>query len=789
MQEVETTRQQFSQDPKWSIKFRLLEAEILVTEGKSQESRAQLNIEIPSSAEFVDDQVRKNMILGIAELRLGNAASAQQNLIAADRLCENSLCPSRGEVARARGVYEVENGNLKNAEDFFRKSSEIARQVGDHFLEATALLNLGVVSLQQEHYDEAVDQFNASERAAESIGAAQLEEKALGNLGWAHFKLGDFDQALTLFPQAIQKASALGFVIDQVEWLNTLGLVYADTNQFSKAEENFKQSLALANKIQNNAEILGANTTLAQFYIHTGNVSEADFYAKQTIELANQRKDGNARLYGSLVEGLIAIRKSETQEAQKIFHEIIRDPQCDTSLRWETERELASSYAAENKTAQADQEYRKALGDFESVRDLLHADESKLPFITNASQIYDDYIHFLVRQGNINQALAVADYSRAQTLAEGLGLLPKGAKNFSPALNAAEAARKSDANILFYWLGEQESYLWTVHLGKINLFTLPKKSEIEAAVEKHRQSVTSSQDVLRDASSQDRLYQFLIAPAQEMIHAGSRVVVIPDGVLNNLNFETIVVPGGNVSGAAIPSGKPHYWIEDVTVMNASSIRLLASSRTATRNASPKMLLIGDPIVPSPEYGALPSAAIEIQKLQSHFSPTQLTIYTRQQATAGAYLTGNPEQFSYIHFTAHGTASELTPLDSAIVLSADSKETDSFKLYAREIIQHPLHAQLVTISTCYGAGSRAYTGEGLVGLSWAFLRAGAHHVIGALWDVSDASTAQLMDTMYGQLKQGKSPEVALREAKLSLLHSDGVFRKPFYWAPFQLYVGQ
>ena len=74
------------------------------------------------------------------------------------------------------------------------------------------------------------------------------------------------------------------------------------------------------------------------------------------------------------------------------------------------------------------------------------------------------------------------------------------------------------------------------------------------------------------------------------------------------------------------------------------------------------------------------------------------------------------------------------------------------------------------------------------LSWAFLRAGAHNVIGALWDVSDVSTPQMMDELYGGLKKGTAPDVALRNAKLTLLHSGSSFRKPFYWAPFQLYSG-
>jgi CHAT domain-containing protein len=123
-----------------------------------------------------------------------------------------------------------------------------------------------------------------------------------------------------------------------------------------------------------------------------------------------------------------------------------------------------------------------------------------------------------------------------------------------------------------------------------------------------------------------------------------------------------------------------------------------------------------------------------------------------------------------------------------VLSPPPGNPDNFKLYARDIMRYPLHARLVTISACYGSGLRSYAGEGLVGLSWAFLRAGAHNVIGALWEVNDASTPLLMGRLYGDLDAGSSPDAALRAAKLSLIHSPAVYRKPLYWAGFQLYTG-
>jgi CHAT domain-containing protein len=95
---------------------------------------------------------------------------------------------------------------------------------------------------------------------------------------------------------------------------------------------------------------------------------------------------------------------------------------------------------------------------------------------------------------------------------------------------------------------------------------------------------------------------------------------------------------------------------------------------------------------------------------------------------------------------------------------------------------------VTISSCYGSGIRSYSGEGLVGLTWAFLHAGSHNVIGALWEVSDASTPRLMSDLYDGLAHGASPADALRAAKLAMIHRGDVFRKPYYWGSFQLYAG-
>jgi CHAT domain-containing protein len=323
--------------------------------------------------------------------------------------------------------------------------------------------------------------------------------------------------------------------------------------------------------------------------------------------------------------------------------------------------------------------------------------------------------------------------------------------------------------------------LWAITPHHIHLLSLPAQSAIETQVHSYQNAILKSTDPLREQNQAAKdLYETLVAPAAEMIPKGSKVLIIPDGVLNGLNFETLLAPG---------SGSSHYWIEDVTIRNANSIRMLSGvNPDAAQNNPKKLLLIGNPVITGTGYDNLVNAFAEIRDIEKHFPKDSQTVVTQSGAVPASYLESNPEDFSYIHFVAHGMASRLDPLDSAVVLSPPPGNPDNFKLYARDIMRDPLHARLVTISSCYGSGSRAYAGEGLVGLSWAFLRAGAHNVIGALWEVNDASTPLLMDRLYAGLEAGSTPDDALRAAKLSLIHSPAVYRKPLYWAAFQLYTG-
>ncbi len=112
-----------------------------------------------------------------------------------------------------------------------------------------------------------------------------------------------------------------------------------------------------------------------------------------------------------------------------------------------------------------------------------------------------------------------------------------------------------------------------------------------------------------------------------------------------------------------------------------------------------------------------NAGKEIERIRAQFPPGASVLRTGADATPDAYAEANPADFSLIHFAAHATANQDSPLDSAVVLTP---RRGNYKLYAREIRNRPIHADLVTISACRSAGARTYAGEGLVGFAWAFL---------------------------------------------------------------------
>ena len=740
----------------------------------------------PSSAiSTQEDAVGKLILEGVALTDLQRFSDADQKLTEAEKLCTGATLATCGGVPRAKGVLALNHGQFVEARRLFLESQHFASLHSDHWLEANALLNLSAVALENNHLDEAVDLSEATYRAAMNLGADEIAQVALGNLGWAYFGLGDSERALGLFLDAGDRAKQLGDVRAQLYWLTTTGTVYTNTGRIQLARQSYEQALQQARKINSKQDISDITTDLALVEVASGNADKADAYASEALSMA-QRSGSRPDLMDAMaIQMQAAALRGDVSRAKQLLFEVESAPESQMSMKWSSELAMARMYESQGQVATAQSEYTTALATFETARAELKHIDSQLPFVANATRIYDDYIHFLVGQGKTNEALLAADQSRARTLAQGLGDVSSQQSAKLAPLSPQAVARKAGATLLFYWLGEKQSYLWAITPEKTALFPLPPQGQITPLVERYRKALLGAEDPIDAGNTDGRaLYAMLAAPAAKVIHPNMPVMILADGPLSELNFETLIAPG--FGSGPTPSAQLHYWIEDATLIAAPSLAMLAAAKPP-RTAQGNLLLLGDAVSPDPNYPQLPLAALEMKQVQKHFAVADRAVFAQAQATPATYLQSDPRHYAYIHFVSHGVASRTDPLDSAIILSRGSTAEDSFKLYAREIMQHPIDARLVTISACYGSGTRAYAGEGLVGLSWAFLHAGAHNAIGALWEASDESTPRLMDTLYQGLEEGQTPGAALRQAKLALLHSHNNFRKPFYWAPFQMYT--
>ncbi len=769
--------QQFSgRNEEWAWRFRVLEAEVFVWRGLSADALKLLAPALPPSLSGGDIAVRRDMVRALAYAFLQEFDEAEEHLSLADHLARSNVPDLLGEIVLGRGTLEVLRGDPQAAEQAFRQSLQIARATNQEFLQARALGSLGLVAMKQERFDESIDWNTQALALSQSLGARTATEKILGNTGWSYYQMGDLDRALSLYTQAKEAAAQLGVTTDEALWLTNIGNVEYHQRSYAAAERDYQLALALARKLDNKSVAANCLNNLAHVALMEKKYGLAGEYNRQALALERESKDRSLELYSLITESYIATGQKDFPRAEADLREVLREKTSDSYLHWQAEYALANVCAAENQPARAEEHFRKTLSTLETVRSSIQRADFRLSFLSGVIGFYDDYVDFLLARQDVEAALLVAEVSRARTLAEGLGFNSTAVRSPNRDFHPRQIASHLDAIILTYWIGVDHSYLWLITPARVELFTLPPAAEIDPLVQSYRQALLGSRDVLETQNAEGRqLYNLLVAPAAKMIPQGARVTILPDGSLYGLNFETLLAP----------SPELHYWIEDVDVSYANSLTLLAAG--ASRRAAPaeKLLLVGDPVSPDAEFPKLPQAAAEMTGIENYFPAAERTVYSGAQATPDSYLKSQLAGFSYIHFVAHGTASRTSPLDSAVILS---KQGDDYKLYARDIIQHPLHADLVTISACHGEGVRTYSGEGLVGLSWAFLRAGAHEVIAALWEVNDNSTPQLMDHLYSEIGKGLPPDAALRDAKLALLHSGGVYRRPFYWAPFELYRG-
>ena len=744
-------------------RFRLLEADCLMGLGRPREALTLLE-GAPPDGELA---ARQAMLQGWAAYLLSDYSRAENLLDNAHHLAEAAGAKVLvAEVELRQGLLRVAN-RPDEADTVLRHALEIATQAGDVYVQTLASGNLGFLFLNGlSRYDEAIYWFNRTLALAKQIGASTLAAQTVGNLGSCYYYLGDFDRALANYSKAEEQFNRIGNRRLEELWIGNTGGVLLDMEDFARSIERSQRALDLAKQVGDKVRSIEWLINLAHANLELGKPDAAENYNQQASTLAEAIGAKRQRPYIQLNSARIAEGRGRLEQAEKIYKSILASAALDPLPTLEAQGGLATLYVHAGMPGKADRQFRTTVSMIESRQSGLAKVDDRLSYLSGLVRFYRTYVDFLVKRGETARALEVVESSRARILMQHV---TNSAQRPSP-------ARSSGRVLVSYWLAPKRSYAWVISPAGIRMFELQPEKEIRGLVNAYRTVIDDIRDPLETHNTAGlALSRMLLGPID--LPAGSHVVIVPDGVLHLLNFATLPSP--------LDAGK--YWIEDVTISIAPSLSLLPRGHASEQRQHASLLAIGDPESPGAEYPRLPHAGAELDAIAALFPAADEVVYRGHASQPSVYRNSHPERFSFIHFAAHASANRTAPLDSALILSREGK---SYALTAREIADVPVDARLVSLSSCRSAGAREYEGEGLVGLAWAFLDAGAQNVVAGLWDVDDQSTARLMALMYRGVMRNIPPDDALRSAQLSLIHdARSPYHKPYYWGPFQLYIGK
>lgn len=368
-----------------------------------------------------------------------------------------------------------------------------------------------------------------------------------------------------------------------------------------------------------------------------------------------------------------------------------------------------------------------------------------------------------------------------------------------------DVKKKLDAKtaLVSYVITDSAKVILIGNSSGLILKTIPAKTDIERLV---RGFVTQLKLQIPEIEPlRTNLTKILWEPVEQALKELGpieNVIILPQGPLSFLPFEALGTDtyllekytiSYQLSGALIANqglsqvnAKPAFIAlapvfedEETNFVNKSCERfatLLKKTDTTSRAFS----LTGQYISP------LPATAVEVTSInQQNIDKGLLSkTFLKKEANEELIKRGELQTYDYIHLATHGFVNTQYPELSGLLLAQNKNSDEDGILYTGEILGLTLRAELVTLSACETALGKKIEGEGVRGLTTAFLFAGAHSVISSLWKVADESTSQLMIDFYNQLLSGKNKASALQKAKLNLL-KNSKYNHPYYWAPFVL----
>ncbi|MEL6843424.1 MAG: CHAT domain-containing protein, partial [Bacteroidota bacterium] len=355
-------------------------------------------------------------------------------------------------------------------------------------------------------------------------------------------------------------------------------------------------------------------------------------------------------------------------------------------------------------------------------------------------------------------------------------------KYTDPQFDLAQLQSQLDGRLMYhYFIGEESWNIFRIDSQAVKTYQLPKEmsDSLGKALGVWREFL--SRPPAGDQEIPITAGRLLFEQLLPDIGEASQLLIIPDGELGYLPFGTLL--SEEVERAdyrALP-----YLIRQASVAYHSSTALWldAQDRRASRAA---MAYLG--IAPSfGEGDGFAERSDEPAPLQYNGEEVALVVKLWPGKVVNGFGGGKQSLFSdgprarVVHLATHAEANENKPLRSRLLFSGEEAGiTES--LYASEIFNLRLDADMVVLSACETGLGQLHRGEGILSLSRAFQYAGARSLLTTLWRSDDLAALQLSEQLFPALAAEQNKAAALRDSKLALLASDDPLRThPYYWA--------
>ncbi len=751
-------------------------------------------------------------MLGLVYLNTGKYNQALEQMLRALDIRKDIAGMNRELLAASYNdlglVYSQIDKN--KAVDDYNQALNIYREIhGDnHPKVAIAKTNLAVIDRDLGKYNDALNNFNAALKIWETVYQGSHPNKAfvLQNIGETYAKSGAFNVAMDYFNKALSMyRDVFGKKHPEIATvLNEMGNTELSLGNYDKALEYYQGAL-IANVGNFNDPEIKDNPSTSNYFngdvllyslLFKAEALESQYYGK-TLRFRNLKIALKTLVQcDSLIERL---RQQSMNENDKIalgtlsgdvYSDGVRisDEAALNSLLRKPYRDLAFFFAEKSKGAVL----QEAISDTDAKSyagipsDLLdHEKELKSEMATVSRKI-------ATMAGNNNlEALRNKAFELNREYETFVKNLEKNYPEYynlkfnteAPTVGDVQQLLDPSSAVLSYFIDEKNKrlYIFLISHNKYRIIDHPITENFDRMITGFRNSMYYDEIMSCELTSTE-LYKKLIPQIPGNI---KNLIIIPAGRLAIIPFEALLARNDHAAGNY--SDAP-FLIKKYNIRYEYSAGLMLEKSKTKISQSPSIFLCA-PVnfPPSDRLASLPGTLKEVDEISGVFRQRHLTstLYTGKAASESLLKSDTLKKYNFIHLATHGLVDEANPDLSCVYLQPD-KPGDDGKLYAGEIYNLQLDANLVTLSACRTGLGKITRGEGVIGLSRALIYAGARNIIVSYWNVADVSTASLMKDFYQN--QIENPNAGysdnLRKAKLDLLNSNK-YSAPYYWAPFIL----